>query len=105
MQRDAIERLDLRQLLLEPELLESIEPDIHLVTLLVELNHLLPDETRATARQVIAQVLEQLEQRLTDRTRTAVHGALGPSQPVAASTTRRHRLAAHGAHQPAPLST
>ena len=76
MQRDAIERLDLRQLLLEPELLESVEPDIHLVALLVELNHLLPDETRATARQVIAQVLAQLEARLTDRTRIAVHGAL-----------------------------
>ena len=76
MQRDAIERLDLKQLLLEPELLDSIEPDIHLVTLLVELNHLLPDETRATARQVIAKVLTELEQRLTDRTRTAVHGAL-----------------------------
>lgn len=76
MQRDAIERLDLKQLLLEPELLDSIEPDIHLVTLLVELNHLLPDETRATARQVIAQVLAELEQRLTDRTRAAVHGAL-----------------------------
>jgi hypothetical protein len=76
MQRDAIERLDLKQLLLEPELLDSIEPDIHLVTLLVELNHLLPDETRATARQVIARVLDELEQRLTDRTRAAVHGAL-----------------------------
>ncbi len=76
MQRDAIERLDLRQLLLEPELLESIEPDIHLVTLLVELNHLLPDETRATARQVVARVLADLEARLTDRTRPAVHGAL-----------------------------
>ncbi|MEJ7800718.1 MAG: VWA domain-containing protein [Ilumatobacter sp.] len=76
MQRDAIERLDLRRLLLEPELLESIEPDIHLVTLLVELNHLLPDETRATARQVVAKVLADLEARLTDRTRSAVHGAL-----------------------------
>ncbi len=76
MQRDAIERLDLKQLLLEPELLESIEPDIHLVTLLVELNHLLPDETRATARQVVAQVLAELEQRLTERTRSAVNGAL-----------------------------
>ncbi len=76
MQRDAIERLDLRQLLLEPELLEAVEPDIHLVTLLVELNHLLPDETRATARQVIANVLADVEERLTDRTRVAVHGAL-----------------------------
>ena len=31
LQRDAIERLDLRQLLLEPELLEAVEPDLHLV--------------------------------------------------------------------------
>ena len=76
MQRDAIDRLDLKQLLLEPELLETIEPDIHLVTLLVELNQLLPDETRATARKVVAMVLADLERRLTDRTRAAVHGAL-----------------------------
>jgi hypothetical protein len=76
MQRDAIERLDLRQLLLEPELLESVEPDIHLVTLLVELNHLLPDETRATARLVVAKVLNDLEARLSDQTRVAVYGAL-----------------------------
>ena len=27
LQRDAVERLDLRQLLLEPELLQSVEPD------------------------------------------------------------------------------
>lgn len=79
MQRDAIERLDVKQLLLEPELLESVEPDIHLVGLLVELNRLLPDETRATARRVIARVLEDLERRLTDRTRVAVHGALARS--------------------------
>jgi Mg-chelatase subunit ChlD len=76
MQRDAIDRLDLKQLLLEPELLETIEPDIHLVTLLVELNQLLPDETRATARKVVAAVLADLERRLTDRTRAAVDGAL-----------------------------
>ena len=76
MQRDAIERLDLRQLLLEPELLATVEPDLHLVTLLVELNHLLPDETRATARAVVANVLAELERKLSDRTRTAVDGAL-----------------------------
>ena len=86
MQRDAIERLDLKQILLEPELLDSIEPDLHLVTTLVELNHLLPDETRATARQVIANVLADLERRLTDRTRAAVHGAL-----ARANRTRRPR--------------
>ena len=86
LQRDAVDRLDLRQLLLEPELLQSVEPDIHLVTLLVELNRHLPDETRATARQVIARVLADLEQRLTDHTRQAVRGALSRS-----ARTRRPR--------------
>ena len=76
LQRDAVERLDLRQLLLEPELLGELEPDVHLVTLLVELNRALPEETRATARQVVAGVLAELESRLTDRTRQAVRGAL-----------------------------
>jgi hypothetical protein len=76
LQRDAIERLDLRRLLLEPEMLEAVEPDLHLVTLLVELNRLLPDETRATARTVVARVLADVEQRLADRTRQAVDGAL-----------------------------
>lgn len=86
MQRDAVERLDLRQLLLEPELLQSVEPDIRLVTLLVELNRHLPDETRATARTVIATVLADLERRLTDTTRQAVRGAL-----ARAARTRRPR--------------
>jgi hypothetical protein len=88
LQRDAVERLDLRQLLLEPELLDELEPDLHLVTLLVELNRALPDETRATARQVISKVLGQLEERLADRTRQAVRGAL-----ARASRTGRPRPA------------
>jgi VWA domain containing CoxE-like protein len=76
LQRDAVDRLDLRRLLLEPELLGELEPDLHLVTLLVELNRALPDETRATARQVVATVLGRIEARLVDRTRQAVRGAL-----------------------------
>ena len=80
LQRDAVERLELHQLLLDPELLAEMEPDLHLVTLLVELNKVLPDETRATARQVVATVLAELETRLADRTRRAVHGALARSR-------------------------
>ena len=35
MQRDAIERLNLQQLLLEPELLDAVEPDVNLVATLI----------------------------------------------------------------------
>lgn len=88
LQRDAIERLDLRQLLLEPEMLHAVEPDLHLIALLLELNKLLPDATRATARQVVARVVTEIERRLASRTRQAVTGALARSQ-----RTRRPRPA------------
>ncbi len=80
MQRDAIERLNLRQLLLEPEMLRSVQPDLRLAALIVELNKLLPDATRATARQVVREVLADIEQRLAAHTQHHIRGALARSQ-------------------------
>jgi hypothetical protein len=88
MQRDAIDRLNLRQLLLEPEMLQAVEPDLHLATLLVELNRLLPEATRASARGVVGEVVAAIQRRLEARTRQAVAGALARSQ-----RTRRPRHA------------
>jgi Mg-chelatase subunit ChlD len=84
VQRDAVERLDLTRLLLEPELLEAVEPDVHLVGTLLSLSHVLPQQTKDTARRVVRTVVEELERRLADRTRSAVTGALDRS-------TRTHR--------------
>ena len=55
MQQDAIERLDLTRLLLEPEMLEAVEPDVHLVGTLLSLNRVMPDQARESARAVVAQ--------------------------------------------------
>jgi Mg-chelatase subunit ChlD len=76
VQRDAIDRLGLERLLLEPEMLAAVEPDIHLVAMLLQLRHLLPDETRETARAVVATVVEDLRRRLTVPLQDAVRGAL-----------------------------
>jgi len=89
MQKDAIERLDLHQLLLEPELLEAVEPDINLVGTLLSLNRVIPAKTRETARLVVRKVVEDLERRLEQRTRAAVTGALDRST----RTRRPRRLA------------
>lgn len=88
MQRDAIERLNLTALLLEPELLTSVQPDVHLVATLVGLNGMMPETTRATARTVVAQVVAEIEQRIAERTRSAVGGAVNR-----AARTRRPRTA------------
>jgi Mg-chelatase subunit ChlD len=79
MQQDALERLQLKQLLLEPELLADVEPDIHLVTTLVSLARVIPARTRETARWVVQRVVDDIEHRLAEPLRQAVHGALSRS--------------------------
>lgn len=76
MQQDALERLNLRQMLMEPEMLEAIEPDVHMVANLVSLSRVMPDQTKATARQVVARVVQELQRKLANPTRQAVLGSL-----------------------------
>ncbi|WP_192763321.1 VWA domain-containing protein [Actinomadura algeriensis] len=83
MQRDAIERLDLARLLLEPEMLDAVEPDVHLVGTLLALNTVLPDRARESARAVVRRVADELERRLAQRTRSAVGAALDRSARTA----------------------
>jgi Mg-chelatase subunit ChlD len=76
MQKDAIERLGLTRLLLEPEMLEAVEPDVHLVGTLLSLSRVIPEQARESARAVVRKVTDDLERRLAQRTRSAVTGAL-----------------------------
>jgi Mg-chelatase subunit ChlD len=76
MQRDAMDRLGLRQLLVEPEMLASVQPDVSLVGALMGLGSVIPAHARETARAVVRQVTDDLERRLAAPTRQAVSGAL-----------------------------
>ena len=76
MQKDAIERLGLTRLLLEPEMLDAVEPDVHLVGTLLSLSRVIPEQARESARAVVRAVTSDLERRLAQRTRSAVTGAL-----------------------------
>lgn len=79
MQQDAMDRLGLRQLLLEPEMLATVQPDVSLVSTLIGLGKAIPAHSRETARAVIRTVVDQLEERLAQPTRQAVTGALDRS--------------------------
>lgn len=76
MQRDAFERLKLQDMLLQPEMLDSVQPDVHLVSTLMSLNRVIPAETRETARLVVRKVVDELMKQLEEPLRTAVSGAL-----------------------------
>lgn len=80
IQRDAFERKGLRQMLLEPEFLATVEADVSLVADLVSLRGVMPEKTKETARTVIAKVVTELMERLERKTADAVRGALDRSR-------------------------
>ena len=76
LQQDAFIRLDLKRMLLEPEMLAAMEPDVHLVANLLALGQVIPAKSKETARLVVRRVVEELERRLAEPLRSAVSGAL-----------------------------
>ena len=76
MQKDALDRLDLKQMLFEPELLQTVEPNVHLVSELLALQNILPNKTKETARAVVQKVVDELKRKLEQPTRQAVMGSL-----------------------------
>jgi Mg-chelatase subunit ChlD len=88
MQRDALERLNMREMLLQPEMLESVQPDVHLVANLIALSHVIPAKTKDTARMVVRRVVDELMKKLDEPMRSAISGALDRSV-----RNRRPRLA------------
>src|SRR5262249_12724521 len=75
IQKDAFERLGLKQMLLEPEFLAAVEADVHLIADLISLRAAMPDKTKDTARQVVVKVVKEVMEKLESRTVEAVRGA------------------------------
>ncbi|ALG68384.1 VWA domain-containing protein [Beggiatoa leptomitoformis] len=76
MQKDAIDRLNLSAMLLQPEILETLEADVHLVANIMSLNHSMPEKTKETARIVVNKVVNQLLEKLELTMQQAVRGSL-----------------------------
>jgi len=76
VQNDAIERKGLKQLLLEPELLDTLEPDLNLASTLLMLKDQIPKKSKESARKFIQKIVEQINALLEHDVRRAVHAAL-----------------------------
>lgn len=88
MQRDAVDRLNITALLAEPELMDTVEANIDMVSTLIGLGKAIPETSRASARALVRKVVDDVERRIADQLRAAVTGALNR-----AATTHRPRPA------------
>ncbi len=76
VQNDAIEQKGLKQLLLEPELLEGLEPDLNLASTLLMLKDQIPKKSKESARAFIRKIVEEINRLLENDVRRVVTAAL-----------------------------
>jgi len=76
IQSDAITRKGFKQLLLEPETLKTVKPDISMVSTLMALNRKIPEKAKDSARELIRAVVDEIMKKMEQDVRRAVTGAL-----------------------------
>jgi Mg-chelatase subunit ChlD len=77
LQRQAIERYELTDLLTDPEVMRQATPNIELVRTLLSFRNHLPDEVMEEVRRIIRKVCRELEAVLAQRVRSRL-GGRGP---------------------------
>ncbi|MCB9140129.1 MAG: VWA domain-containing protein [Caldilineaceae bacterium] len=76
LQEDALAKVNLRKLLKDPDFLATVEPDVALVGKLLSLSHVMPSESRESARALVQQVVDELREKLEYPLYQAVQGSL-----------------------------
>ncbi len=94
IQNDAIERKGLKQLLFEPEMLNSLEPDISTASLLLMLKDQIPAKSKDNARQYIAKIVEDINRRLSDDIKRSVTAAMNRREhsPIPSASALDYKL-------------
>ncbi|MBW3542239.1 MAG: VWA domain-containing protein [Planctomycetes bacterium] len=83
LQKDAIERRGMKELLFEPEIMARVEPSLDLASAVLELKNLVPEKAKDAARQLVRRVVEDLRLRLETSFAQAIRGSLDRSQHAA----------------------
>lgn len=94
IQRDAIEKKGLKQLLFEPEMLDGLEPDISTGALLLMLKDQIPKKAKDNAREFIRKIVEDINKRMADDLKRSVTAALNRREhsPIPSASALDYRL-------------
>ncbi len=94
IQNDAINRCGLKQLLFEPEMLDTLEPDISTGALLLTLKDQIPTKAKENARSYIAKIVEDINRRLADDLKRSVTAALNRREhsPIPSAAALDYKL-------------
>ncbi len=74
MQKQALNKYGMEEILTDPEVLKEIEPDIDLLKKLLSFRSVMPENVKTMAYNIIKQVVEELKKRLEVNVRRAFYG-------------------------------
>ncbi len=80
IQNDAIERKGLKQLLLEPELLDNLEPNLNMASTLLMLKDQIPKKSKESARKFIKKIVDEINKNMQSQIQRAVTAALNKKE-------------------------
>lgn len=74
LERDAVERYEIHEVVTDPAVLARIEPDATLLRAVLRTKHLMNPEVLALARRIVETVVRQLMEKLATEVRSSFHG-------------------------------
>ena len=74
MDRDAVEKYEIHEVVTNPEVLKRIEPNEVLLRAVLHTKHLMNPEVLALARELVAKVVRKLMEKLARKVKKAFHG-------------------------------
>lgn len=74
LERDAVEKYNIHEVVTSPEVLQRIEPSETLLRAVLHTKHLMNPEVLAMARELVAKVIKRLMEKLATKVRYAFHG-------------------------------
>ncbi len=94
IQNDAIERMGMKQLLFEPEMLQELAPDVSMASLLLMMKDQIPKKAKEQAREYIRRIIEEINKRLADDVRRCVSSAVNKREhsPIPSASAMDHKL-------------
>ncbi|MFD0683375.1 VWA domain-containing protein [Actinomadura fibrosa] len=74
LERDAVERYEINEIVTDPAVLERVQPDQALLRAVLRTKHLMNPEVLALARRIVEAVVRELMEKLATEVREAFHG-------------------------------
>ncbi|MEV6276148.1 VWA domain-containing protein [Nocardia sp. NPDC051832] len=75
LERDAVQRYGLHEVITDPGVLERLEPNAYLLGAVLRTKHLMNPEVLRLARRIVEQVVRELMEKLAAEIRTSFHGS------------------------------